>query len=347
MKVPGALALAVVSCVGVWGQPLALTNEHCDIRVVFNAEATNKLEFRIRDSDRGINYSPAEVVLTATEASRLTLPGNFPPLGSAGDSLWVLPATQDPQLLYLGLSGDGIPTGIFDGPIEITLLSVSGPGDFFVWQIGGTGTLDFQMNTADGLDGADAMPLHPGGHSHHNWGFTSNGVVTVTLQATGRRMGAETNETSLATELVFHVLPIPETPVTPFSLWQQAQWPETSHPDVIGPQADPDGDGIVNLFEYAFALNPHATDPDAVPKISIREDAGQRFGVLTYRRAVAATDVRFEPVAGADLGSAGWLPLTNVIETVEQGDYQVISVRDEVSLANAAARFIQLRVGFE
>jgi surface-anchored protein len=346
MKTLGAVALAL-SCVGVWAQPVALTNEHCDIRVVFNAEGTNKLEFQIRDSDRGFNYSPDEVVLTATEASRLTLPGDFPPLGSAGDPLWVLPATQDPEVLYLGFSGDGIPSGVFDGPVEIRLLSVSGSGDFFVWQTGGTGALEFQMNSADGLDEVDAVPLHPGGHSHHNWGFTSNGVVTLTLQATARLTGASTNETSSPTDIVFHVLPIPDPPETPFSLWQQAQWPETNDPEVIGPQADADGDDVVNLFEYAFALNPHAADPDGVPTISIREDAGEQFGVLTYRRAVAATDLRFEPVVASDLGSAEWLPLTQVIETSEQGNHQLISVRDDVSLSSAEARFFQLRVGFE
>jgi surface-anchored protein len=324
-----------------------LTNEHCDIRVVFNPEATNKLEFRIRDSDRNINYSPDEVVLAATEASRLSLPGDFPPLGSAGDPLWVLPATQDPDLLYLGFSGDGIPSGLFESPVEIRLLSVSGPGDCFVWQIGGTGALEFQMNTADGLDRADALPLHPGGHSHHNWGFTSNGAVTLTFLATARLPGGSTNETSSETEIVFHVLPIPESPDTPFSLWQQAQWPETSDPEVIGPDADLDGDGIVNLLEYAFALDPHSPDAAEVPRISIREAAGERFGVLTYRRAVAATDLRFEPVGASDPGSAQWLPLINVIETIDQGDHQIISVRDDIPLANAEARFFRLRVGFE
>jgi hypothetical protein len=337
----------IASGFNAWGQPYALTNQHCDIRVVYQPDATNQLGLSVRDSDRAITYEPEEVILTATEASRLTLPGDFPPLGQAGAPIWVLPATQDPQLLYLGISGDGIPSGVFDGPVEIRLLATSGPGDFFVWQVGETGALEFQMDTTDGTNELDTIPLYPGGHSHHNWGFTSNGIVTVTFQATAQRVGATTNETSLATDLVFHVLPIPEAPETPFGRWQKTHWPDATDPAVIGPDADPDRDDFSNVFEYAFALDPRTPDADGAPEVSIREVAGEYYGVLTFRQALAATDLRFEPVAGGSLAAPDWLPITDIVDTTDRETYRSISVRDAVPLSGNAARFFQLRLTFE
>jgi hypothetical protein len=339
------LALVIIAfAFNAWGQPYALTNAHCDIRVVYQPDATNKLEFSIRDSDRGIVYEPDEVILTATEAARLTLPGDFPPLGTAGAPLWVLPATQDPQLLYLGFSGDGIPQGVFDGPVEVRLLSTSGPGNFFVWQAGGTGALEFQMDTSDGVGEDDAMPLFPGGHSHHNWGFTSNGIVTINLEATARRLGASTNETSLPTTITFHVLPIPDAPDSPFALWQHANWPGVTDPAIIGPDADPDNDGLLNLLEYAFALDPNTPGADGLPELSIRQLEGEQYAVLTYRQATAATDLEFDPVATSDLSAPDWQTLTDQIETVDHGSHQLVTVRDAAPLNAAGSRFFQLRV---
>jgi len=343
--VPLALAL-ISSGFNARGQPYALTNEHCDIRVVYQPDATNKFAFSIRDSDRGIVYDPDEVMLTAAEAARLTLPGDFPPLGTAGAPLWVLPATQDPQLLYLGFSGDGIPQGVFDGPVEVRLLSTSGPGDFFVWQAGGTGALEFQMDTTDGVNEQDTVPLHPGGHSHHNWGFTSNGIVAINLQATARRLGAATNETSIETTVTFHVLPLPDEPESPFALWQSEHWPGTTDLSVIGPHADPDNDGVLNLFEYAFALDPKAPQMTGLPELSIEEVNGESWAVFTHRQAVAATDLRFDPVVTADLSQPSWQPLTNALSPVDQGAYQLIAVRDSSPRVGTESRFFQLRVQF-
>jgi hypothetical protein len=230
--------------------------------------------------------------------------------------------------------------------VDIQLLSVTGPGEFFVWQAVGTGGLEFQVDTTDGVDELDAVPLHPGGHSHHNWGFTSNGIVSINLQATARRLGAATNETSIETTVTFHVLPLPDEPESPFALWQSEHWPGTTDPSVIGPDADPDLDGVLNVFEYAFALDPKAPQTTGLPELSIEEVTGESWAVLTYRQAVVATDLQFEPVATADLSQPTWQPLTNVLSPVDQGPYQLIAVRDSTPLAATKSRFFQLRVQF-
>ena len=143
------------------------------------------------------------------------------------------------------------------------------------------------------------------------------------------------------------VLPIPETPDTPFGRWQKARWPNVTDPAVIGSDADPDQDGFSNVFEYAFDLDPRTPDSNGAPEVSIREIAGEYYGVLTYRQALAATDLRFEPVAGGSLAESDWPPLTDIVGTVDHGTYRSVSVRDTVPLNGHEARFFQLRIAFE
>jgi surface-anchored protein len=323
---------------------IALTNEHTDIRVVYEPEAASKLRFLVRDSDRGIQYTPEEVIFKVPEAARLTLPTDLPPLGVAGAPLWVLPATQDPELLYVGFSGDGVPQAVFDGPIDVRLLSVVGAGEFFLWQTGGTGTLDFQFDTSNGIDEGDQAALHPGGHSHHHWGFSSNGVVRVTLQANGWQLGAITNETSLATTFTFHVLPIADSA---FAQWQQIHWPGSADPQRVSADADPDGDGIRNLLEYAFDLDPNLASRSGLPELSVRESAGQRYGMLTFRQAGAATDIEYEPVVSSNLMTDGWTPLTQMHEVVDHGSHQLVTMRDDVPLEGSSSRYYMVRVRFK
>ncbi len=65
------------------------------------------------------------------------------------------------------------------------------------------------MNSADGISAADHVAVPVGGHAHYNWGFTTNGVHEVVLQAFGQRVGISTNDFSLPTALRFEVEPLP------------------------------------------------------------------------------------------------------------------------------------------
>lgn len=49
----------------------------------------------------------------------------------------------------------------------------------------------------------------------------------------------------------------PPAPPSPFQTWINGFFPNESDPAIIGPDADPDGDGINNFAEYAFGLLPN------------------------------------------------------------------------------------------
>lgn len=68
------------------------------------------------------------------------------------------------------------------GTVTLTLLSISGPGDFRLWQDDGFGGANNFINT-DG--GAMSFASVPGSHTHYNWGFTELGLYELEFQISG------------------------------------------------------------------------------------------------------------------------------------------------------------------
>lgn len=248
-------------------QPPRFDLGHVDLALQYVPNDPEPLRIVVTDSDLGVVHPATNAVLVAVEGARLELPADIPPLGQAGDPLWVLPQSQNPLILFVGLSAGGVPPGTFDGPLELRLVGCEGPGSFFLWQ-SEFGSLQFFMNTHDGVGPEDWFPELPGGHSHANWGFTTNGVYRLTLVASGRRLGESTNVQSAPTPVTFHVEPLPPTP-SPFGLWQAEHWPGITDPSVIGPEADPDLDHRRNLEEYALGTHPGQADPPPYPNPTI------------------------------------------------------------------------------
>ena len=200
------------------GEPVRLTNEHVDLRILYARGTTNELFLVAHDGDGRTNYAATNVVLVARESARTEIPPGFEQFGEPGSPIWILPSSQDPQLLYLGLSGEGLPAGMFAEPPVIHLRSVRAPSWFFVWQFGSGGDLNMRMDSRNGIGPDDAIPVPVGSHSHFNWGFTSNGVYEVTFQVEGRLIGATTNLVSQPSSFRFEVQPVPIGPAAPAEL---------------------------------------------------------------------------------------------------------------------------------
>jgi hypothetical protein len=89
----------------------------------------------------------------------------------------------------------------------------------------------------------------------------------------------------------------------PIDLWRQAHFsaPDLANAAISGDAADPDGDGIPNLLEYAFGLDPALTDSNP-------------FGAFGYQLSETAIDVEVTPEWSTNLTS--WVPATNQAATV-------------------------------
>jgi hypothetical protein len=101
--------------------------------------------------------------------------------------------------------------------------------------------------------------------------------------------------------------------------------------------ADPDGDGIVNVLERAFNLNPTVADTNGKPAGALN---GAIF-ILTYRKSLAATDLVFQVVRSYDL--AQW-STNGVTDTVVSSDGSTEIHAASVPLSNASAQFLRLQV---
>jgi hypothetical protein len=111
------------------------------------------------------------------------------------------------------------------------------------------------------------------------------------------------------------------TPSPFLEAWRQANFNAQQQADagISGFNSDPDGDGIINFFELAFALNPLVADLSGLPALQIVEENGMRYLALSYQRPEGMTDLDYTVEISGDL--ATWLGTTeavteSILETV-------------------------------
>lgn len=174
---------------------LAYTSGHADIGIGFeDDELAPHWHFHAGAVVGGVElpdeaeYEPGEVAAIVADSQKVARPAgaewNF--LGiPAGADLWYLPQVQESGVPFLGIGAEELNGADWEGDLTITLLGLTGPGDFALWASGVFGEPDVFMQTADGISGADVVLIEAGGHRHFNWGFTAPGVYELQLQFQG------------------------------------------------------------------------------------------------------------------------------------------------------------------
>lgn len=318
-------------------QCFQFTEEHVDLLGVFWNSTSNQLSLMASENTHGFTYASNQCVVICPESMKLTLPGGTP-LGNEGDSLWILPQNPYAGVPYVGVSAEQIPAGVFDDPFTIHLTRLEGPGQFMLWQAGTFGNFDVKMDTRDGISAGDALTIPVGGHAHYNWGFTTNGVYRAYFQVSGVRTGQATNTVSPETPFTFHIQPL-----RPYENWTATNWPCECVTNIIAAAADPDGDRIINVLEYAFGNDPNVALYTNVPAVTFVNVSGTNYGALRYVHATNATDLTFDVRASSAL--AGFNEsLTNVTSLVTYDSVETVTLRDSTSQGQATNRFYQLRV---
>jgi surface-anchored protein len=323
---------------------LALDHEHTDgLCLLYNATGSNLLSLIAWQRDLGLDLPTNQVIFVAKPEAKLTLPAGTP-FGEAGQPFWILPQSQNPNLLYLGANAERIPVGVFSGSLTIQLKRLEGPGYFMVWQAVGPGQYNIRINTRDGIDASDAFMPITGSHEHFNWGFSSTGVYCATFQAFGQRIGEATNIVSPESTYVFHVLPLP--PATNFQMWQKSYWPTGFNPPTTLSSGNPDADAFTNLLEYAFGLSPtNFNSLSNAPLLSFVTADDQSYGALTFIRFKPAHDLDFTVEATSTLPGP-WTPLTNLFSVIADTNTvtERVTIRDNNPTPLEAQRFYRLRV---
>lgn len=344
MKKSFYLVIALIVNLGAHAQVTYLTNQHMDFRLQYDAGATgsNRLDV-ILGYDPGQRASNTQVYIVGNTNAKTTISANpnFAFLGTAGSPVWILPQTQNTALPYLGISAEDIPNGIFSDPMQLAVVSVEGPGNFFAWSVSGAGQPPaVKMIVTNGLvaPGFNHADVFIGSHEHNNWGFSTNGLYRVTFRANGQFVGDMTNTIGRDVAWSFQILPL-----RPWEDWISTNWLPATASSTNGPAADPDGDGIPNALEYALDLNPHVASTSGLPTFSLIATNGETYGALTYTRVKAATDIDYLPSVRSDLTSGDWVTLTNVVSVIDHAATETVTLRDFALAATNGSRFFQFR----
>jgi hypothetical protein len=118
---------------------------------------------------------------------------------------------------------------------------------------------------------------------------------------------------------------------------------QLADPSVSGSAADPDQDGIPNLLEYAFNLNPLAADRTGLPVVGTIAADGGLYLTITYTQLILSGDLAYTVEASTDM--VAWSTITPVpVSSTTSGSAQTVTVHDPVALAAGSSRFLRVVV---
>ncbi len=166
----------------------------------------------IHDHDNEAHFEPDESVLFAGPNTMMLRPGgaqwDFLGVG-AGQPLWILPATQQPDMLYLGASSEEVPFGVVTpwNPgdsrlpagsfqwVQLQVVDVRGPGRFSAYTTDTFGNPTAWVSFSEGgnhIGGglSSSVFMLAGGHAHFNWAFSPAGGYEVDWRG-GAQVGGD------------------------------------------------------------------------------------------------------------------------------------------------------------
>jgi|GEM_PF-1254698 len=286
------------------GFAAVLSNGHTDVGIAYD-ESTDEWEPHVHDEEGAAEYEADAVLLHVRPQAATPRPAGaaFDFVGvPAGQTIWRLPASENPDLLFLGLGAEETATGVFrDDAIALQVLAVDGPGQFAVWVSTDAGPI-VHVATADGLTGEDALPFLAGGHGHANWGFTATGVYRVTVRPVGTLLDGSVTAGEPVT-YVFAVAPPNAAPVQSLPASVAAQ-PGVDF-EFIGANAVQfsDADSHTGPFTVTLAASNGTISVAPAPGLSFTQGDGARDATIVMSGTAASLNqalagLTFHPDAG-------------------------------------------------
>lgn len=198
--------LAAAGALAVHAQTV-INSGHVDIGIAYETGAWD-LHVHQEEPEEA-EYEPGDVILQVGAGAQTAVPANpaFSFLGNPGDPIWILPKSEDPNLLFLGIGTEELDPVDWTGNITLSLEAVTGPGRFTTWDTDLFGDPLIHMNSGDGLDLADQLDVIPGSHAHFFYGFSAPGDYSVTFEASGIFQGLNTDSGPVTYQ--FSVVPEP------------------------------------------------------------------------------------------------------------------------------------------
>jgi putative ABC transporter-associated repeat protein len=125
-----------------------------------------------------------DVVLHVKDNAKITVPAGADFLGKQGDTVWLLPQSQQAGIVWPGWNTQhpSVVSGV-KGNVTWTLKGVTGPGRYALFLTGSFGKADVLFDSAKPLPQQLAVPLNT--HAHGNWAFTKPGLYRLAVQMSG------------------------------------------------------------------------------------------------------------------------------------------------------------------
>lgn len=216
-----ALVLCPVTALKVTGQSW-LWSGHADLGVNYKNGAW---DLHVHHGSLG-EFEPDDVILGVdVVAASNSVPAGpaWSFLGPAGSPVWILPQTDRPGLLFLGVGAEELAPGLFVADqVTLSLMGVQGPGHFALYTTDAFGSPTVFMNSADGITATDAIVLSAGQHRHVNWAFTAPGTYEITFAASGTLVDGHRFTSSDPATFRFAV--VPEPGVLALGFWGASAW---------------------------------------------------------------------------------------------------------------------------
>lgn len=167
-----------------------------------------------------------------------------------------------------------------------------------------------------------------------NWELTGLSLpVSVQLRARGRTAGGELSGSSGLVEQVVSLNRDTDSDGL-LDYWEQLYWPSVAN---HGPLDDNDQDGILNLLEIAFGLNPTRANGEALPPVEAEGD----FMTLTLTKQPGVT---YEVQSASTLQPALPDSFNAATTTVLINNSTTLKVRDNFLISASPGRFIRVKV---
>lgn len=146
--------------------------------------------------------------------------------------------------------------------------------------------------------------------------------------------------------LAWNAVAAPIGPPKTFAAWRNLFFSddELNDPDISGPGADPDGDTIPNLMEYALGADPRQAGRNILPVEGIVTEESLHYVALTMTRPIGLEDIAYRVDTSSDLKT--WAEGAGVlINSAENEDGTVTETyRDPDPLDAATRRFLRLTI---